>query len=206
MRIGVDFDNTIAGYDHLFAPAGIAMGWLPAGFTGSKPAVRAHLRGQDGGEELWTRLQAEIYGPRMAEAQPVEEVLEVLTACRRAGHHIVIVSHKTRFAAADPQCRHDLRQGALDWMAARGFFTAEGLGLGLDSVHFEDSRAEKCRRIALLGLDCFIDDLEEVFRDPAYPAQVAALLLHRLPDPAPPGPYRCFSSWSAIAHDLLGRS
>ena len=59
MRIGLDFDNTIAGYDHLFLAAGREQGLLPPDFAGAKKAVRDHIRTLPGGEAfaIWGESQ-----------------------------------------------------------------------------------------------------------------------------------------------------
>ncbi len=40
MRVGIDFDNTIAGYDRVFVAAAQARGWVAADFRGSKRELR----------------------------------------------------------------------------------------------------------------------------------------------------------------------
>lgn len=205
MRIGLDFDNTIAGYDHLFLAAGREQGLLPPDFAGAKKAVRDHIRTLPGSEAEWTRLQAEVYGRRMAEAALIEGVGDFLRLCRRRGIPVVIVSHKTRYAAADPG-GVDLHAASRAWMAAQGFFAADGFGIPAERVFFEATREDKCRRIGGLDLSHFIDDLEEVFREPAFPAAVDRLLFHTGEEEATPGPFRIFSSWAAISDDLLGRA
>lgn len=58
MRIGIDFDNTIAGYDALFARIGTEAGWLEPGFQGRKKAVRDRVRLLPNGEWSWMTIQA----------------------------------------------------------------------------------------------------------------------------------------------------
>lgn len=202
MRIGIDFDNTIAGYAALFRRIAEEAGWLDPGFPGDKKDIRDRIRQHADGEARWMRMQAVAYGRRMAEACLIDGVAPFLTACGRDGHRVMIVSHKTRTAAADPD-GVDLRQAALDWMEARRFFAADGFGLRREDVHFADTRAEKCRRIAALGCDLFIDDLEEVFLDPAFPPTVTRLLYH--PGAGwPSGPFRVFRDWGSLARTVLG--
>ena len=86
-----------------------------------------------------------------------------------------IVSHKTAYGHFD-DTRVNLRQAALDWMTARGFFQAAGIGLPADAVAFEATRADKLARIAALGCTHFIDDLPEVLDDPAFPPGVEKFL------------------------------
>ena len=58
--------------------------------------------------------------------------------------------------------RVNLRQAALGWMTAQGFFGTSGFAVPAENVFFESTRAEKLARIAALGCTHFIDDLEEV--------------------------------------------
>jgi len=178
MRIGIDFDNTIAGYDTLFATLAAERGLFqnaPQDAPRSKRALRDALRKRPEGELTWRRRQAEAYGGRMTEAELLDGVDRFIRACGQSDLDVVIVSHKTRHAnfASDGT---DLRQAAVNWMEAHGFFAADGLNLNLDDVYFENTRAEKVDRIAELDCDWFIDDLEEVFIEPRFPSSVRAIL------------------------------
>jgi hypothetical protein len=86
-----------------------------------------------------------------------------------------IVSHKTEYATYD-ETRTNLRTAALEWMAAHRFFEPDGLDLTCDSVYFESTRADKIARIGRIGCSHFVDDLEEVFLEPAFPAGVHKIL------------------------------
>ncbi len=201
MHIGIDFDNTIAGYDALFLRLAVDAGWVDAGFAGGKTAIRDHIRLLPDGEKSWTALQARVYGPCMGGAVLIDGVADFLSACRQGGHRVSIVSHKTRTAAAAPQ-GPDLRQAALAWMEAKGFFADDGFGLNRADVHFTDTRTEKCIRIGQVGCSVFIDDLEEVFEDPAFPSQVGRFLFRPAP-PVPRGPFRVFDHWRPLAQAVL---
>lgn len=199
MIIGIDFDNTLAGYDHLFTRLAREHGWLPSACAGSKVAVREALRAQPEGEARWQVVQGEAYGRCMGEARLLPGAGEFLALCRARGQRVVIVSHKTRYAARDPW-RVDLRQAALDWMAGQGFFLPERFGLDRARVFFEDDREAKVARIAALGCTHFIDDLEEVFRHPAFPVGVTGFLLQRT---GGAGPWRLCPHWDDIRHALF---
>lgn len=168
MRIGIDFDNTIAGYDPVWRCVAVDMGLLPTGFDGGKSEVRAAIRSRPDGETDWQRLQGQVYGKYMPEALLLDGVDGFLQRCRRTGEHVFVVSHKTEYGHFDPE-RISLREAALAWMEARGFFATDGFGLERGDVYFEGTRAEKLERIATLGLDHFIDDLPEVLDDPDFP-------------------------------------
>ncbi len=111
MRIGIDFDNTIAGYDHVFRREAQRLGWLAPAFIGGKRRVRAALDG-----ERWMRLQGQVYGRLMPAAELLPGAESFFSRARKAGHELFIVSHKTRFGHFDG-ARVDLRRAALEWMS-----------------------------------------------------------------------------------------
>jgi hypothetical protein len=175
MRIGIDFDNTIACYDGVFHAAALERGLIPANLACDKSSVRDYLNGA-GRAEDFTELQGHVYGTRMDLASPYPGFADFVISARRAGHDLFVVSHKTRFPILG--ARHDLHA------AARGFLTAQGLsGEGrIDPSHvfFELTREAKAMRIARLGCDAFIDDLPEIFALADFPKTTRAILF----DPA----------------------
>lgn len=175
MRIGVDFDNTLADYDRVFGELALANGYLDRLPVGGKRGVREAVRRLADGDRLWQQLQAVAYGPEMDGAEPFEGAGEALAGWARAGVEIHIVSHKTRFASGD-ESGVDLRQAALRWLDRKGFFASPGPALAPERIHFNDTRGDKLSRIQALGLAVFIDDLEEVFAEPGFPNGVERIL------------------------------
>ncbi len=176
MLIGIDFDNTIAGYDGLFASLAVEHAYLgPAASTFGKKAVRDALRAQPDGDIAWQRLQALAYGSRMAGAEVNPGFADFVTACRGAHIPLSIVSHKTRHSPVDPD-GPDLRAAAMQWMEVKGFFSSDGFGFARADVQFADTREAKIAKIVELGCTHFIDDLEEVFAERAFPAGVTGIL------------------------------
>ena len=203
MLIGLDFDNTLAGYDRAFALAARELAGAPADLA-TKTQVRAWLRGQGAeGETIWQRLQGQVYGARMNTAELIPGVGDFLRRARRDGARLAIVSHKTEYGHFDP-ARVNLRDAARNWMTAQGFFAADGFGLDPTAVYFEGARAEKLARIAALGCTHFVDDLEEVLGDPDFPPGVRRWLYVPGEGPTPQGPFTVRADWREIADDLLG--
>jgi hypothetical protein len=174
-RIGIDFDNTIVGYDEIFVEVARREGLVAPSFCGNKQALRDAVRRTPNGELAWQRLQGRVYGAEIASAVMFEGVDAFLRRCRETGAEVFIVSHKTEFGHHDPS-RINLRQAAADWMTNRGFFRADGFGIPVGGLFFESSRQEKIDRIAALQCSHFIDDLEEVLFDPAFPSAVTRIL------------------------------
>jgi hypothetical protein len=175
VRIGVDFDNTLISYDEVFRAAARERGLLGSGFAGNKQAVRDAIRSLPDGELAWQRLQGHVYGKGIGGAAMCEGVDAFLRRCRAADHGVFVVSHKTEFGHHDPD-RVNLREAALGWMEARGFFAPDIYAIPRENVFFETSRPEKLNRIAALNCAYFIDDLEEVLTDPDFPPGVKRLL------------------------------
>ncbi len=176
MRIGIDFDNTIAGYDGVFQRAAEESGLLPAGHASTKVAVRKAVLRLDGGENKWQRLQGQVYGARMAEAEMIDGVGDFFNACRNHAVPVLVISHKSEYGHFDPE-RVNFRDAAWAWMEDRGFFDDSGYGLARENVFFEATRAEKIARIKALDCTHFIDDLEEIFLDPEFPENTQRFLL-----------------------------
>lgn len=203
VRIGIDFDNTLIVYDRVFAAIGRARGLLPADFRGDKRAVRSHVQALPGGEAAWTALQAAVYGPGVADAELADGALDFLKRCRSAGLAVAIVSHKTTYAVANPGGMN-LRDAARAWINRHGLTDPARGGVAPEAIFFEDTRADKIARIAALGCTHFIDDLEEVFAEPDFPADIRRYLILHGAGTLPQGPFRPCRHWSEIADDLFG--
>lgn len=202
MRIGVDFDNTIAGFDEVFLSAARHAGLIGTEFAGGKQCLRDALRARPGGELAWQRLQGQVYGAGMASAVLLDGVAEFLHRCKTARHELFIVSHKTEFGHHDPM-RVNLRRAALDWMTARGFFRKEDFGIPVENVFFETTRREKLARIASLDCAHFIDDLEEVFLHTDFPPGVTAILFAERVTGGGQNLIHC-KSWRQVAEVVFG--
>lgn len=198
LRIGIDFDNTIACYDGVFRRAAIERGLVPADIGSSKNAVRDFLNGS-GRKDDFTELQGYVYGARMDLAAPYPGVDRFIAQARRAGHALYVVSHKTRHPILGE--RHDLHAAARGFLADRRLVGEEMIAPG--NVFFELSKEEKVARAAALGVDVFIDDLPEILAMPGFPAGLRAILFD------PHGnhqsqPFERHRSWSSIAVSIAG--
>jgi hypothetical protein len=200
--IGVDFDNTLVTYDELLHRMAVERGLIASSVVKSKSAIRETIwRLPEGGLE-WQRLQALVYGPRIGEATLSSGVREFFVQGRAAHARLVIISHKTECSPVD-ETKTNLRAAALAWMRAHRFFEPDGLGLSPDEVFFESSRSAKIQRIVKVGCTHFIDDLEETFLEPTFPADVTKILYashgHRTPRPG----VHCVATWKEAADALF---
>ena len=175
MQIAIDFDNTLIDYDPVFLAAARDRGLVDGRFRGAKRMVRDAIRALPDGEITWQRLQGYVYGAGIEGATPFCGARAFLERCREEGVPVFIVSHKTQYGHHDPE-RIDLRQAALSWMTRWGFFAPDRLGISRGHVYFADTRAAKLAKLTELGCTHAIDDLDEVFADPLFPAGMKRIL------------------------------
>lgn len=200
MRIGIDFDNTIANYDGVFHAAALERGLIPADLGRGKNAVRDYLNGA-GRKDDFTELQGYVYGARMDLVSPYAGAVEFVREAVAAGHEVYVVSHKTRTPILGPV--YDMHAAARGFLEAQGFF-GPGM-LTLERTFFELTKEEKVARAAALELEAFVDDLPEILTMPGFPPAARRLLF----DPQDALAARAdglerFADWPAIRRALLG--
>jgi hypothetical protein len=204
--VGIDFDNTIATFDRVFHHLALERGLIDRDVPCSKRHVRDAVRSLEEGDRQWQRLQASAYGTFMADAAMAPGVAAFLASCRDDGTPVFIISHRTRRAPLDPD-EIPLRDVAVDWMRRHRLFGPEGLGVREDRVFFESTRADKIGRIASIGCSHFIDDLEEVLLEPAFPATIVRIPYapDRQPGPSVLDGIRAVHSWDHVPGVIYGR-
>ena len=176
MRIGIDFDNTIASYDTLFHEVALRENFISRRWSGcGKTELRNYLRTQPDGEKTWMKLQGLVYGKYMHLAKLMPNVANFLLSCNIRNHELFIISHKTEYGHYDAE-KISLRKEALKWMKDNRFFDPEYFGINEKDVHFANTRREKVNIIANLKCDWFVDDLPEVFEERDFPSETKKAL------------------------------
>lgn len=172
LRIGIDFDNTIVNYDHLFYMVAVEQGVVPVEIPVNKIAIRDYLR-QKNQESIWTEMQGYVYGARMSEAKAYPGALEFMCAARKDGHELAIMSHKTRYPFLGPQ--YDLHAAAHAWVEHHLRIDCVSI-ISEGKVFFELTVEEKLARAADFGCDVFIDDLPEILFAKTFPDRARRVL------------------------------
>ena len=204
MRIGIDFDNTLACYDKVFEAIAKKMFLVSVDWQGDKTQVRAELRTRQNGERDWQRLQGQVYGKYMHLANLFPEVSNFLLRLRAREYEVFIVSHKTEYGHHDSE-KISLRREALSWMRMHKFFDPKGFGLHESNVFFENTRAEKVKKISDLRCDYFIDDLWEVFASSDFPIETRKILFDSSLNNGNQEMWEFRSrSWRQVADHVLG--
>jgi hypothetical protein len=200
MRIGIDFDNTIACYDGVFHQAALERGLIPSDLDRDKNSVRDHLNGS-GRKDDFTELQGYVYGARMELVSPYPGFAEFIGAARECGHDLFVVSHKTQHPILGP--KHDMHAAARSFLDGRGLTGARPDQIDPENVFFELTKGEKVARAHDLACDVFIDDLPEILNLSGFPPRMRKILF----DPenqfaGEAGAFDRHISWAAISADL----
>ena len=173
MRIGVDFDNTIACYDGVFHTIAVERGLIPANVATDKTSVRDYLRAK-GQDPVFTELQGYVYGPGMRHVALYPGAADALCSFVNAGNLVFLISHKTRtpFAGAD----YDLHEAAWSFLRMQHLVDAPDAPFRGQDVYLELTREAKLSRIGAQCCDVFIDDLPEVLASPDFPEGTRGVL------------------------------
>jgi len=188
MKIGIDFDNTIANYDGVFYQAALNQKLIPSNLDSSKASVRNYLRTKNL-EDEWTKLQGYVYGSRMDLAKAYSGIIQFLEFCKENNIETVIVSHKSKHPYLGP--KYDLHNAARSWLEATPT-------LGKVEAFFELTLEKKLKRISLSNCDFFVDDLPELLTDSLFPEGVEKILFDPQNIHIESKCYRRFNSW----HDI----
>jgi hypothetical protein len=203
MRIGIDFDNTIACYDGVFHAAALERGLIAPHIKRDKNSVRDHLNGA-GRKDDFTELQGYVYGARMDLVSPYAGFAAFVAAARKSGHELFIVSHKTRHPMLGP--KHDMHAAARQFLIARGLMGDGSAQIDPSGVFFELTKEAKVARAAALQVGLVIDDLPEILALPGFPDGMRRILFD--PENQFEGAedhnrnFHRFVSWAAIQADL----
>lgn len=179
MIIGVDFDNTIICYDHVFRSAALSLGLIPKNILilQNKQSIKQYLIAEDR-ESEWTFLQGIVYGVWIEKARAFPFVVETIQSLLKSGHMICVISHKTRYPYSGPQ--NDLHLSANKWLE-QNVICKLNKSLAVNfSVSFNETVDQKIENVRSGKCDVFIDDLEQILLHKDFPAQTKRILFSPL--------------------------
>ncbi len=177
LRIGLDFDNTIANYDQAFPEVARILGYETNNLnaTLNKRDLKLKLLKQPDGDTAWQKVQGLVYGKFIDLASLYPGVYEFVLRALASGHDIFIVSHKTELGHFD-ESRTPLRQAATTWLTNQKLVSDSDSKIKLQNIYYAETRDEKINKIVELQLDVFIDDLDEVLSDRSFPKRTRKIL------------------------------
>ena len=201
MKVGIDLDNTIISYDDAFLNVAKKIGLVDQDFQGSKLEVQQIIRQQKDGEKIWQRLQGQVYGKYIDQANIFPGFKRFHWRCSNQKIPVTIISHKTKYGHYDEE-KISLRTSALSFLEQEGIVNKDK-NIFPQDVFFTTTRAEKIKTIKHNNFDWFIDDLQEVIFDENLKDLPNRVLFSKKTMEQRVGVKFC-SSWSEIEHEILG--
>ena len=169
-RFGFDLDNTLIDYS-----VAVQKYCLNEGLDECKTldSLRSLLRRSDTTGHLWQLAQGWLYTDGLSYARAGQGAVELCEFLKNSDMELMIVSHKTTHTP-DFCGQKPLREIATKWINSSEL---ADYFLGNEQIYYEATRASKVERIQKLEFNYFVDDLVEVFQEPAYPKAVTSFLL-----------------------------
>ena len=171
MRIGIDFDNTIACYTNAIECVADDFFTLPDNLPRSKIELRNYLRTTNR-EREWTEFQGFLYGPGMIYAKPFDNAIATMHELEARGHELCIISHRSRYPYAGP--RYNLHEAAFAWIEKNLY--AKNVFTNNSSINFLETKEQKLAKIGELQCSLFLDDLVEIIESKHFPKCTSGIL------------------------------
>ena len=170
IKIGIDFDNTIAFYDEVFAKVAIKMKLINSGWKGTKTQLKKKII-ENKNLENWKKLQGQVYGKYMKKALVYKGFDHFFQLAQFLNAKLFIVSHKTKYGHYDKK-KINLRIEALKWLKKNKYYKNV-------QIFFENSIDQKINTINSLNLNFFIDDLELILDNPKLKKNIKKILINQ---------------------------
>jgi hypothetical protein len=170
MRIGFDFDNTIVNYDLVFSQIAdqLNLEYLDS----PKNSIKNYYEVELGQRNLWKKVQFKVYCELISKIEPSDKFIALIHWLIENKHDIFIVSHKTENIKINNK-NLNLREPAKKWLERNiPIFNKE-------RIFFESSAIAKIRKIKLLSLDFFVDDLVTILNHRQFPLSTKKILFNR---------------------------
>ena len=160
-KLGLDFDNTLIDYDEVFFKLALEKNLIPPTINKDKKSVRKFFI-DNNIEDLFIKLQGEVYGLKVLEAKQSHGMFEALRSLKNDNFELIIVSHKTKYPYSGE--KYDLHKAASNWLEVNKFFDEDGLAMKRENVYFELTKEDKISRIEQLDISFYVDDLPSILQ------------------------------------------
>ncbi len=203
LRIGLDFDNTIANYDQAFPDVARILGYQTK--AANKRDLKVELIASAEGETAWQKVQGLTYGKHIDQASLYPGVLEFVVRAKARNCEVFVISHKTQFGHFD-ESKTSLRDASTAWMISKKIVGQGAAQVDAAHIFYASTRDEKIAKIRELNLDIFIDDLSEVLTDSSFSAKTKKILFGPDSDQVANSDSAIFTSqsWREIGDKLFG--
>ena len=171
ITIGIDLDNTIVNYDNVYANLYPSISNRRDAIENlSKKAFKDYVLDHFG-NDYWTKLQGEIYGPQMNYASLYPGCYEQIKSWLCAGINVTIVSHRSKFPYGGQQ--YNLHSFGKEWIDTHLNEHTKFSNFAYKFCETFDQKIEKINKILPI---VFIDDLLQVLSSRDFPSNCRKIL------------------------------
>ncbi len=201
MKIGIDFDNTIAIYDELFRIENNKYNFTEYKNSNPKEILKRNLFKKNNGIFLWNKIQGSIYGRQIKNATIAPGFKSFLILAKYLKHEVFIISHKTKYGHFDKK-KFNLRTEAIKWMDKNNLFLKNNLLIKKKNIFFCNTKKEKIDKLNSLHLDYFVDDLLKILIDKTLTNKTNKIFFNRFNSRIKNNYLISLSNWSIISNHI----
>ena len=202
MKIGIDFDNTIAIYDDLFNLENKKYNFTGNKKSNPKETLKKNLLKSKNGLFLWNKFQGSLYGGKIKYAKIASGLKLFLIIAQYFKYEIFIISHKTEYGHYDKN-KINLRTEALKWLRQNNFFVKKNLLIKKKNIFFCNSQEDKIQKINSLNLDYFVDDLPVILKHKEIKYNIKKIFYNRFDSKIKDKNIQKFSNWADISNFIF---
>jgi hypothetical protein len=158
MIFGIDFDNTIVNYDLVFKSILKKEIKLKNKNLNSKKNIKSFLIKNNRLKE-WKNIQSKVYSIHIFKAGVNKEILKLMKFLDNKKINFYIVSHKTLYPYVGKKI--NLHKLSRKWLKDN-IFNKKNNFKKKYKIYFEKTKIQKIKRIKILKITHFVDDLDEI--------------------------------------------
>jgi hypothetical protein len=172
-KVGIDLDNTIVNYGESYIQISKSLKLEVS--NPNREIIKDFFQNSPKGDYSWQEFQSILYTRGLEYAQVANGLFEFLNLCNTKKIEIYIISHKTN-TTPEEFGGADLRIPAINWLNTHKITP---LKIRPENIFFCETQLAKIETINHLGVDMFIDDLEEVINHTKLNKNVEGILYSR---------------------------
>ena len=172
-KVGIDLDNTIVNYGESYIQISKSLKLEVS--NPNREIIKDFFQNSPKGDYSWQEFQSILYTSGLEYAQVANGLFEFLNLCNTKKIEIYIISHKTN-TTPEEFGGADLRIPAINWLNTHKITP---LKIRPENIFFCETQLAKIETINHLGVDMFIDDLEEVINHTKLNKNVEGILYSR---------------------------
>lgn len=196
-KIGIDLDNTIINYDYSVKKLSNKKYSYK---SSNKKSVKKYII-KNYSEKKWMEFQGTLYGEYLKNSRIYDGFKSFIIRCKLHRTEIYIISHKSKYGHYDRN-KINLRKTAKNFLIKEGIASKENkfFCIRQENIYFLNNQFEKIKKINSIGLDIFIDDLDEVLANKKINKNIRKILYSKKNTST----FENYNNWFDIGNNIYG--